>query len=114
MPTLEKKNRIKDGFVYDISGGPQAQTIGRLLAAQNDKYVYNIAQFAVGLNPMCWELTGVMLNDEGVLGTIHIGIGTSSNLGGATKAATHFDVIVRNPTVRFGDRTVLENGELRA
>ena len=105
--------KVKDGFVYEIAGGRQARTIRTLLAAQNDTYVYNIAQFAVGLNPMCTELTGVMLNDEGVLGTIHIGIGTSSNLGGSTKAATHFDVLIRNPTVAFDGKMILDNGELR-
>ena len=104
---------VEQGFVTEITGGRQADFIRRLLAAQNDRFVYNIAQFAVGLNPMCRELTGVMLNDEGVCGTIHIGIGTSSNLGGVTKAATHFDVIVRSPTVVFDDKIVLENGELK-
>ena len=83
------------------------------MAAQNDKYVYNIAQFAFGLNSMCTRLTGVMLNDEGVLGTVHIGIGTSANIGGETKAATHFDVIFRNPTVIYDGKLIMENGALR-
>lgn len=104
---------VKQGFVTEITGGHQADFIRRLLAGQNDRFVYNIAQFAVGLNPMCTELSGVMLNDEGVLGTIHIGIGTSANLGGDTQAATHFDVIVRNPTVAFDEKVVLENGEIK-
>lgn len=104
---------VKQGFVTDITGGQQAQFISRLLAAQKDRFVYNIAQFAVGLNPMCTDLSGVMLNDEGVLGTIHIGIGTSSNLGGDTKAATHFDVIVRSPTVTFDETIVIEKGDLK-
>jgi 2,5-dihydroxypyridine 5,6-dioxygenase len=105
--------KVKEGFIHEITGGQQARFIRRLLAAQNDKFVYNIAQFAVGLNPMCRALTGVMLNDEGVLGTIHIGIGTSSNLGGSTKAATHFDVIIQNPTVALDEKTVIEDGELK-
>ena len=105
--------KVKEGFVYEIAGGQQARFIRRLLAAQDDKFVYNIAQFAVGLNPMCTALSGVMLNDEGVLGTIHIGIGTSSNLGGSTKAATHFDVIIRYPTVAFDEKIIIKNGELK-
>ena len=104
--------KVKDGFIYDISGGRQAQIISSLMAEQNDKFVYNIAQFAIGLNPLCTDLTGVMLNDEGVLGTIHIGIGTSSNLGGTTKATTHYDVIIRNPTVTFDEKPIMENGNL--
>ncbi len=105
--------KVKDGFIYEITGGVQAKAISDLMAAQNDKYVYNIAQFAVGLNPMCTELTGVMLNDEGVLGTVHIGIGTSSNIGGQTKAATHFDVLIREATVEFDGKLIMENGNLR-
>jgi len=105
--------RVRDGFIHEIEGGRQADAIRRLLAEQNDRFVYNIAQFAVGLNPMCRELTGVMLNDEGVLGTIHIGIGTSSNLGGSTKAATHFDVIVRRPDVSLDGAVLMEKGQLR-
>ncbi|MFH1758769.1 MAG: leucyl aminopeptidase [Pseudomonadota bacterium] len=104
---------VKDGFIYEITGGAQAKAIRDLMAAQNDKYVYNIAQLAFGLNPLCTELTGVMLNDEGVLGTVHIGIGTSSNIGGATKAATHFDVLIRKPTVKFDGKLIVEKGELR-
>ncbi|MBW1699434.1 MAG: hypothetical protein JRK26_21890 [Deltaproteobacteria bacterium] len=53
-----------------------------------------------------------MLNDEGVLGTIHIGIGTSSNLGGSTKAKTHFDVIIQRPTVFLDETPLLEDGAL--
>lgn len=83
------------------------------MASQNDRYVYNIAQFAVGLNPLCTELTDIMLNDEGVLGTAHIGIGTSSNLGGHTKAATHFDVIICDATISIDGSFIMENGELR-
>lgn len=105
--------KVKDGFVCDITGGIQAKTISDLMASLNDRYVYNIAQFAIGLNPLCTELTGIMLNDEGVLGTAHIGIGTSSNLGGHTKTATHFDVIVRDATVSIDGSLIMENGELR-
>jgi leucyl aminopeptidase (aminopeptidase T) len=105
--------KVKDGFVCDITGGIQAKTIRELMASQNDRYVYNIAQFAIGLNPLCTELTGIMLNDEGVLGTAHIGIGTSSNLGGHTKAATHFDVIIRGATVYIDGSLIMKNGELR-
>ena len=104
--------KVKDGFVYEIDGGAQARFISDLMASQKDKFVYNIAQFAIGLNPLCTELTGVMLNDEGVLGTIHIGIGTSSNLGGSTKASTHYDVIIPAPTVYLDGEILIKDGSL--
>jgi 2,5-dihydroxypyridine 5,6-dioxygenase len=101
---------ISGGFVRSISGGRQAEFLDELLRSQDDRWVYNIAQFAMGLNPECTEFTGEMLNDEGVNGTIHIGIGTSANLGGDVQAKTHFDAVVRQPTVVFDGVVVIEGG----
>ena len=83
-----------------------------MLAAQDDHWVYNVAQCAIGLNPQCTEFTGEMLNDEGVNGTIHIGIGTSSDLGGTVQARTHFDAIIRAPSVWLDDDLVIRDGEV--
>ena len=104
--------RISDGFVTDISGGDQADFLKDLLARQEDPWVYNLAQFAFGLNPTCTEFTGEMLNDEGVNGTVHIGIGTSANLGGQVTAKTHFDAITQAPTVWIDGELVLSDGEI--
>jgi len=104
--------RITDGFVREISGGRQAEFLRTLLAAQDDEWVYNVAQFAMGLNPECRDFTGEMLNDEGVNGTIHIGIGTSANLGGDVQAKTHFDAIIRAPSVWFDGEAVIRDGEI--
>ena len=49
---------------------------------------------------------------EGVNGTVHIGIGTSANLGGSVSAKTHFDAIARAPTVWIDDEPVLSGGEI--
>ena len=105
--------RISKGFVTDIEGGDQADFLAELLARQDDPWVYNLAQFAFGLNSACTE-TGEMLNDEGVNGTVHIGIGTSANLGGSVSAKTHFDAITRAPTVWIDEALMLSNGEVRA
>ena len=54
-----------------------------------------------------------MLNDEGVNGTVHIGIGTSANLGGTVSAKTHFDAICRAATVWIDDEVVVWDGTIR-
>ncbi len=104
--------RIEGGFVREVAGGRQAAFLRDLLAAQDDEWVYNVAQFAIGLNPECRDFTGEMLNDEGVNGTIHIGIGTSANLGGDVQAKTHFDAIIRAPSVWFDGAPVIKDGEI--
>ena len=104
--------RISKGFVTRIEDGDQADFLAELLDRQDDPWVYNLAQFAFGLNPACTGFTGEMLNDEGVNGTVHIGIGTSANLGGSVSAKTHFDAIARAPTVWIDDELVLSDGEI--
>jgi len=101
---------IAGGFVKSIEGADQARFLDNLLAAQDDPWVYNVAQFAFGLNPDCTDFTGEMLNDEGVDGTIHLGIGTSANLGGTVTAKTHFDAVIRAPTVTIDGQVVLREG----
>jgi len=104
--------RMTDGFVVSIQGGEQARFLADLLARQGDRWVYNVAQFAFGLNPDCKDFTGEMLNDEGVNGTIHVGIGTSANLGGTVSAKTHFDAIIREPTVWIDGEVVVRDGNV--
>ena len=43
-------------------------------------------------------------------GAVHVGIGTSANLGGSVQAKTHFDAIMRAPTVWIDDEVVLRDG----
>lgn len=100
---------VTNGRVSKISGGYQADFLEQLLARQGDPAVYNIAQVSFGLNPHC-PMEGVMLHDEGVYGTAHIGIGTSVLLGGEVKTLTHFDAVMWKPTLALDGQVVLEQG----
>jgi len=101
---------VREGKVVEIKGGEQAETIARIMATQEDPNVYNIAQLAFGLNPQC-KMRGVMLDDEGVYGTSHIGMGTSTLLGGKIKTKMHFDVLMWNPTLELDSKVVLKDGK---
>ncbi len=101
---------VKEGKVVDIKGGAQAKMIADMAAAQDDPNVYNIAQLAFGLNPLC-KMSGIMLDDEGVYGTAHIGIGTSTLLGGKIKTKMHYDVLMWKPTLEMDGKVVLKDGE---
>jgi leucyl aminopeptidase (aminopeptidase T) len=104
--------QVERGQVVKVEGGREAQILRDEWKAANDPNVYNIAQLAVGLNPMCRRVTGVMLNDHGVYGSVHFGIGTSTNLGGTTKAATHLDGIMLHASISLDGRPILRDGEL--
>lgn len=102
---------VVDGNIVSIEGGHQADILRDDLASKNDPGVYNIAELGIGLNPAC-RFIGLMLEDEGVFGSVHIGIGTSVNLGGTLKAACHYDLIMTKPTVVVDGRTILKDGDV--
>jgi leucyl aminopeptidase (aminopeptidase T) len=105
---------IKGGRVVKVEGGSEAERLKQIWTAQNDPNVYNIAQVAVGLNPEIKTPIGRLgcNYDEGAFGTAHIGIGTSSNLGGEVKASTHFDAVMTRPTIKLDGKELLKDGEL--
>ena len=81
------------------------------LDVHNDRNCFNVAELGIGLNPNA-RLTGCMLDDEGVLGTIHIGIGTSHTLGGFVVAPTHYDLLMWDPTIEIDGQVVQKGAEV--
>lgn len=102
---------MEDGAVTSVEGGREADRIRSVWDEHDDPAVYNIAQLAVGMNPECEEFNGWFSNDHGRYGNVHFGIGTSSNLGGTTRAPVHFDAMMAEPTLKLDGETVLEDGE---
>ena len=102
---------VKDGFITSITGGRQAEVLKKDLASHNDPNCYNIAELGVGLNPQC-RMCGIMLEDEGVIGTAHIGIGTSITLGGITKAPIHYDLLMWNPRIEVDGKVIIDGDKV--
>jgi leucyl aminopeptidase (aminopeptidase T) len=100
---------VEQGFITKIDGGEQAHILATALATHGDPNCYNVAELGIGLNPNA-RLTGQMLDDEGVLGTIHIGIGTSHTLGGEVVAPTHYDLLMWAPTIEV-DGVVMQRDQ---
>jgi leucyl aminopeptidase (aminopeptidase T) len=102
---------IEDGAVTSVDGGKEAKRIADVWAEHDDPAVYNIVQLAVGMNPECPEFNSWLSNDHGRYGNVYFGIGTSSNLGGTTRAPVHFDAMMAEPTLELDGEVVLEDGE---
>jgi len=101
---------VKDGYATDITGGVEAATLVALLEPHG-RDGRNVAEFGIGTNDRA-TLTGVILEDEKVMGTIHIAFGDNKSMGGTVRVASHLDGLVTQPTVWFDDRKVLEAGRL--
>ncbi len=54
-----------------------------------------------------------MAEDEGVLGTMHFGVGNNIPLGGKNKANLHMDVIINRPTMWLDDVLLTKDGQLQ-
>lgn len=105
---------VRDGVITGIEGGDpeQVETLRSAWERQADPHVYNIAEMGIGMNPMC-SFKGLMLEDEGVLGSIHIGTGTNITLGGVVKARSHYDLIMRSPTLTLDGEILIQDGQIR-
>ena len=105
--------KVRDGYIVEMTGGAQADFLREHLESFADRHCFNVAELGVGLNPNA-RLAGEMLEDEGVLGTIHIGIGTSHTLGGEIVAPTHYDLLMWQPTIAVDGRVVQRDKEVLA
>ena len=103
--------KVEKGMIVSITGGSQADILRRNWESKNDPLVYNVAEIGIGLNPEC-RFIGYMLEDEGVYGSVHIGTGTNITLGGVTKAACHYDLIMTGATITADGRYVLKDGKV--
>ncbi len=102
---------VESGSITEMTGGAQAKQLLDHLRSFDDPACFNVAELGVGLNPNA-RLTGEMLEDEGVMGTIHIGIGTSHTLGGEVVAPTHYDLLMWRPTIEVDGRVVQRDKEI--
>jgi len=102
---------VKEGLAKEIKGGGEAQRLKSILESANDPRVYNIGELGIGLNPKA-RLCGLMLEDEGALGSVHIALGSNADFGGKTKAARHIDLILSKATLVLDGKTVLQDGKV--
>ena len=70
-----------------------------------------LAECGVGLNPAA-TLTGVMLTDEGSLGTVHFGFGSNSTVGGINEIAFHVDFVCRAATMSVDGKVIIQKGHI--
>jgi leucyl aminopeptidase (aminopeptidase T) len=69
----------------------------------------NLAELGIGTNDRA-QLTGNVLEDEKILGTVHVAFGASAGIGGTVSVGIHLDVVVLDASLTIGDTTVLDAG----
>jgi leucyl aminopeptidase (aminopeptidase T) len=98
---------VVDGRVVAAEGGLGPQFIELLLA--HGELGTNLAELGVGTNDRA-RLSGNVLEDEKILGTVHVAFGASAGIGGTVSVPIHLDVVVLDASLEVDGRRVLEAG----
>lgn len=101
---------IVDGYAESITGGPQADELVKMLDKPG-RDARAVAEFGIGTNYKA-KLTGLILEDEKVFGTIHIAFGNNISMGGRISVSSHLDGLVTEPDVYFDDELIMQKGKL--
>lgn len=101
---------VRKGYAEEIEGGEEAKKLVELLAIHG-RLSRNVAELGIGTNEKA-KITGVILEDEKVLGTVHIAFGDNVTMGGTINVQSHLDGLILSPTVWFDDSMIMEDGKL--
>ncbi|GAW90867.1 aminopeptidase [Calderihabitans maritimus] len=101
--------RVEEGKVVEVKGGPEAELLRQMLEMHGEP-AYNIAELGLGLNGRA-ILSGVVLEDEKVLGTVHVALGDNSTIGGRVQVPSHLDGVILKPTVELDGEIILREGK---
>jgi len=71
---------------------------------------FKLAELGIGTNPKA-EITGNVLEDEKVLGTVHFAFGNDLTYNGNNNVPVHLDGILRNPTLKIDNKIIMRDGE---
>ena len=120
IPKNPVKVTMKDGYVDEITGGEEAKMLlkvvqkGECMAREQDnkeleRNARHIGELGIGLNQAA-KMTGNLLEDEKLLKTVHIAIG--SNYDFDANALIHQDCLIKEPDMWVDGRQIMKKGVL--
>jgi len=100
---------VEGGHLTSARGG-QGMAFMELLTEHGENGT-NIAELGVGTNEKA-KLSGNIIEDEKILGTVHIAFGASAGIGGTVQVPIHLDCVVMKPTLELDGEIIVRDGEL--
>jgi leucyl aminopeptidase (aminopeptidase T) len=99
---------LRGGRLVAGEGGLAPEYFERLAA--HGEQGTNLAELGVGTNDRA-ILTGNVLEDEKILGTVHIAFGASAGIGGNVSVPIHLDSVVLEATLDVDGVRILDAGQ---
>jgi len=98
---------LEDGHLVEATG-PQGERLLSILREHGDAGT-NLAELGIGTNDKA-TLTGNVLEDEKILGTVHVAFGASIAIGGTVSVPIHLDCVVTEASLTIDGTKVLDEG----
>ena len=97
---------VKSSVVDKMERAPKIQEMINQLGMK----AKTIAEIGIGCNPKA-KLIGNILEDEKVLGTVHIALGNNTSYGGKNDVQFHYDGIIDKPTLVADGKIIIRDGK---
>ncbi len=101
---------VKKGQIVSFEGGKEREYMEEKFQEGGKRARY-IGGFGMGMNPKA-KVVGHPLQDEISLGTAHFYIGENFSFGGKIRSPVRMSALIKKATVKIGEITILEEGEL--
>ena len=102
---------VDGGYVTGIEGKAAARKLESILEPFGEAG-RNLAELGVGTNHAA-KVCGSILEDEKVMGTVHVALGNNISMGGTHDVKVHLDGIIFRPTLELDGKQLLVDGDLR-
>ncbi|MFH1306024.1 MAG: aminopeptidase [Candidatus Omnitrophota bacterium] len=100
--------KIAAGVVHEITGRRADELIQRLDSVGSA--AYRVAELGIGLNTKA-RITGNILEDEKVNGTVHMAVGNNLSFGGNNDVPVHLDGVALKPDVYVDGKKLISKGK---
>jgi leucyl aminopeptidase (aminopeptidase T) len=109
IPKPPAELEIEDGQLVSATGAEGRELMDQLMRHGPD--ASRVAELGVGTNEKA-TLSGELLEDEKILGTVHVAFGASAGIGGTIQVPVHLDCVVMKPDLAIDGEPLVRSGEL--
>jgi len=105
--------RLKEKIWVEVENGIAKETNSEKLEEIFNAYENSrvLCEIGIGLNEKA-RITGNVLEDEKVLGTVHCAFGNNLKFGGKISAKVHLDGVIKKPTLLIDGKEIIKEGKL--
>ena len=109
IPGEPAELEVEGGSLVSATGEAGERLLELLGAHGTD--ATHVAELGIGTNEKA-ILTGELLEDEKLLGSVHVAFGASAGIGGTIQVPVHLDCVVTKPDLAVDGEDVVQNGRL--